>query len=80
MLLNDEVTRRLLTFYVTRHIGKSSYKIFLDLKGFRLQKMLRLLIKSIAYDRGRNEVNYEDLATLKEMCTLIRFPNDPKEI
>jgi len=80
MLLNDEVTKRLLTFYVIRHIGKSSYKIFLDIKGFRLQKMLRLLIKSIAYDRGRNEVNYEDLATLKEMCSLIRFPNDPKEI
>jgi len=80
MLLTEEVTERLLKFYVTRYAGKRQYRIYLDLKGFRLQKMLRLLAQSIAYDRGRNEVNYEDLATLRELSELIRFPNDPKAI
>ena len=44
------------------------------MEGFRLQRMLRLFIKSIAYYHGRHEVNYEDLKEFNELVTLIGFP------
>jgi len=82
-ILTDEVTQRLKTFYVLSTAGKKDkapHKVYLEIQGFRLQKMLRLLCKSIAYDRGRNEANYEDLETLRELANLIRLPDNPKEI
>jgi hypothetical protein len=80
-LLSDEVEARLKTFYVRRLHGNTETKIHLDMQGFRLQKMLRLLIQCIAYDRQHfNGVNYEDLEELKAMCDLIRLPDNPKEI
>lgn len=78
-LVSDEVTERLLKFHVTRHVGKSSYQVYLDMRGFRLHKMLRLLAQCIAYDRNRDFVNYEDLVTLKEICEFIRLPADSIE-
>lgn len=80
-LLSDEVEKRLKTFYVIRMHGNNAVKVYLDMQGFRLQKMLRLLIQCIAYDREHfNGVNYEDLEELKAMCDLIRLPDNPKEI
>jgi hypothetical protein len=80
-LLSDQVEERLKTFYVIRMHGSNITKIYLEMQGFRLQKMLRLLIQCIAYDRGRFDgVNYEDLEELKRMCDLIRLPDNPKEI
>jgi hypothetical protein len=80
MILTEDLKKRLKTFYVKRHVGKETYKVYLDMEGFRLQKMLRLLAKSIAYDAGRNEVNYEDLAKLRELVEFIHLPDNPKEI
>lgn len=82
-ILTDDVTQRLKTFYVLSTSGKrdkTPHKVYLDIQGFRLQKMLRLLCKSITYDRGRNEANYEDLETVRELANLIRLPDNPKEI
>ncbi len=80
-LLSDEVEAKLKTFYVTRIHGKNRTKIYLEIQGFRLQKMLRLLIQCIAYDNGHFEgVNYQDLEILKEMADLIRLPDKPKGI
>jgi hypothetical protein len=79
-LLNEEIVKRLKTFYVSCNVGKTSYKIYLEIQGFRMHKMLRLLAKSIAYDHDRDAVNYEDLAELKDLADLIRLPDNPKEI
>jgi hypothetical protein len=80
-LLSDQVEEQLKTFYVIRMHGKTATKIYLDMQGFRLQKMLRLLAQCIAYDRGHFDgVNYQDLEELKGICDLIRLPDNPKEI
>lgn len=82
-ILSEDITLRLRTFYIISTAskkGKTPYKIYFEIQGFRLQKMLRLLCKSITYDRGRNEANYEDLATLRELADLIRLPDNPKEV
>jgi hypothetical protein len=50
------------------------------MQGFRLQKMLRLLAKSIAYDNGHDSVTFEDINIFKKMCELIALPDNPKEI
>lgn len=74
----DQVTERLRKFYVARRTKNGIYRVGFNIVGFRMHKMLRLLAKSIAYDRGRNEVNYEDLSELKEFCSFIGLPNEPK--
>jgi hypothetical protein len=86
-ILTEDVIQRLRTFSIVAYSGKkmstkskSGYRIYFDIKGFRLQKMLRLLIKSIAYDRGHDEANYEDLETLRELANLIRLPDNPREV
>jgi hypothetical protein len=79
-VLSEEIEKRLKTFYVEYTYGEHKTRIYLDMQGFRLLKMLRLLAMSIAYDRERNEVNYEDLVTLRELADLIRLPDNPKEI
>jgi hypothetical protein len=79
-LLTEDLVKKLSTFSIRKHVGKSTYSEHFQIEGFRLQKMLRLLIKAIAYSRNRNEVNYEDLAELKELCDYIRMPDNPKEL
>lgn len=79
-LKSDEVEKRLKQFYVVRQHGKNTTKVYFDLQGFRLQKMLRILAQSIAYDRNHDSVNYEDLQELYDICELIRLPNEPKVI
>ena len=79
-LLSEQLTERLRKFHVTRQTKYGKYKVYFDIEGFRLHKMLRLLAKAIAYDKDRNEVNYEDLAELKELSDFIRLPDNPKEV
>jgi len=79
-LLSEQLTERLRKFYVTRQTKYGKYKVYFTIEGFRLHKMLRLLAKAIAYDKDRNDVNYEDFAELKELSDFIRLPDNPKEI
>jgi len=79
-LLSEDVTKRLRGFNVTRRAGKNEYRVYLNMEGFRLHKMLRLLIKSIAYDNERDSVNYEDLRILKGLSEYLNLPNNPKEV
>jgi len=79
-VLSEQLTERLRKFHVIRQTKYGKYKISFNIEGFRLHKMLRLLAKAIAYDKGRNEVNYEDFLELRELCDFIRLPDNPKEI
>jgi len=78
--LSEQITERLRRFHVVRQTKYGIYNVYFNIEGFRLHKMLRLLIKAICYDKGRNEVNYEDLMELKELSDYIRLPDNPKEV
>jgi len=79
-LLTEDLVNHLKTFYVTKYYGRHETKVYLNMHGFRLLRMIQLLAKTICYERGDNIVNYQDLAKLKEVCDLVRFPDNPKEV
>lgn len=80
LFYTDILVKRLKTFYVVSRHGLTSHKVYLDMQGFRLQKMLRLFAKSIAYYNQHDSVTFEDLNTFKTLCELIALPDNPKEI
>lgn len=80
LFYTDRLVERLRTFHVIHRHGLTSHNVYLDMQGFRLQKMLRLLAKSIAYYNGNDSVTFEDLNIFKKLCELIALPDNPKEI
>jgi len=78
--LSEEVENRLKQYYTVYRHGNKNIRIYLEMEGFRLLKMIRLLAKSIAYDKERDYVNTDDLIILREICDYIRLPNDPKRV
>jgi hypothetical protein len=79
-ILTDKINDRYKTFYVVRTVGKTQYRVYFNAKGFRLEKTLILFIKTLAYLRGDNKVNYQDLEELQRLSDYFRLPNNPKEI
>lgn len=80
MLFADNMIGRLREYFVITYRGDMRQKVYMDIQGFRLLKQLRLLAKAIAYDHGRDAVNYEDLAELKLLLEYVNMPDNPKEV
>lgn len=71
----EKLRDRLLQFYVAKNSFGKEYKVFYNCEGFRLQKMLRLFAKCIAYDNKHFDgVNFEDLRELQRLVEYIGFP------
>lgn len=76
----SELVNRLRTFHVYVSKGNAKYKLKFDIQGFRLLKQMRLLAKSIAFDKGLDIVNYECLGELKDLMEFFTLPDNPKVI
>jgi hypothetical protein len=71
----EELVKELKAFYVETWRGKVMHRVFYDIQGFRLHKMLRLLSQSIAFDKNLEAVDENCLDELKNMLKYIKMPD-----